>query len=253
MAKSSGLGAAFYVDGVDLSGDTNQLGDISKSIGLEEMTGIDKYAIERLGTLLDGNLKWTAYFNPTGAHPVLANIPRTDRIASYWHKNNVLGTPCASMVVKQSDYAPSRDNSGKLTIDVEASANAWGLDWGLSLTTGKRTDAAATNGTGVDFQGTGQWDATKAFGLQAYLHVFAFTGTNATVKLQSSSDNGVGDAWADVVGGGFSVVSSAPQSQRIGTARNLAVERYLRVVTTGTFTNLVFAVSATVNKSDMTI
>lgn len=253
MAKSTGLGAAYFVDGVDLSGDTNQVGDISKPMGLQEMTGLDKYAIERLGTTLDGHLKWTSYFNPTGAHPVLANVPRTDRIASYWHKNNVLGTPVASMVCKQLDYAPSRDSDGKLTIDVEAEANAWGLEWGLGLTAGKRTDGAATNGASVDFQGVGGWDVTKAFGLQAYLHVFAFTGTSATIKLQSSSDNGVGDAFADVVGGSFSVVSSAPQAQRIGSARNLAVERYLRVATTGTFTNLVFAVSAIVNRTDMTI
>jgi hypothetical protein len=128
---------------------------------------------------------------------------------------------------------------------------AAGVGHGLALTTGKRTDTAATNGTGVDFGDPSP--AAFSYGLQAYLHVFAFTGTNATIKLQQSSDNGAGDAWSDVVGGAFASVTSGPQAQRIETARDLAVERYLRVVTTGTFTSLQFAVATTVNTSEMTI
>ncbi|WP_372352624.1 hypothetical protein [Streptomyces sp. KL116D] len=86
------------------------------------------------------------------------------------------------------------------------------------------------------------------FGLQAYLHVFAFTGTSVTVKLQESSDNGVGDPWADVTGGAFTA-ATAIGAQRIETARGLTVKRYLRAVSTGTFTSATFAVS--VNRNDV--
>jgi hypothetical protein len=72
--------------------------------------------------------------------------------------------------------------------------------------------------------------------------VFAFTGTSVTVKLQESSNDGAGDAYADVVGGSFTAATGVT-SQRIATAGNLAVERWLRVVTTGTFSNAVFAVN----------
>jgi hypothetical protein len=80
-----------------------------------------------------------------------------------------------------------------------------------------------------------------AFGLIMFVHLFAFTGTSVTIKLQSSSDN-AGDAYADVTGATTSALSAARQGLRIATAA-VDVERYLKVVTTGTFTNAQFAVS----------
>lgn len=251
MAKEHGLGAALYLDGVDLSGDTQAVPNITKSLSPIPMTGINKKAFERKGGVLDGSIQWTSYFNPTNAHLKLDDLPRIDVVASYFHKDDVLGTPVASMVSKQTTYDPTRGADGSLTASVNTLANQWWLDWGYSLTTGKRTDTAAANGTGVDF--TDPSPAAYSYGLQAYLHVFAFTGTNVTIKLQQSSDNGVGDAWADVTGGAFTVVTSAPQAQRLATARDQAVERYLRVVTTGTFTSVQFAVSAVINITEMTI
>jgi hypothetical protein len=246
LAKQSGLGANFYVGGYDLSGDTNSVGKIERAASPIEMTGIDKSAIERLAGQLTGEIDWTSYFNPTNAHPALSPLPRTDRVATYFHRAQ-LAVPAANMVAKQTTYNPKREESGELTLDVVALSNAWWLDWGLTLTAGKRTDTVATNGTGVDFT------APFAFGLQAYLHVFAFTGTNCTIKLQGSSDNGVGDAYADITGGAFTVVTGAHVDERIQTSRTLAVERYMRVVTTGTFSSIQFAVSATVNQADYTI
>jgi hypothetical protein len=151
------------------------------------------------------------------------------------------------MVCKQLDYAGTRATDGALTFKVSAISNAWWLDWGLSLTAGIRDDTAATNGLGVDFS------AAYNFGLQAYLQVFELTGTDATVKLQQSSDNGAGDAYADVTGGAFTVVTADPTKERIATARNQAVEQWLRVVTTGTFTSISFAVHVTVNRTEYTI
>lgn len=248
MAKESGLGAQFYMDEYDLSNDTNALGGISKAINLIEMTGIDKSAIERKAGQLTGNMQITTYMNPTNAHAAYSPLPRADRQLSYFHRPT-LGAPVASMIAKQTGYDPSRGANGEFTAAVNADSNAWWLDWGYALTAGKRTDTAATNGTGVDFQIQG---APASFGLQAYLHVFAFTGTSATIKLQGSSDNGAGDAFADITGGGFTLVTGVTK-ERIQTARDQAIERYIRVVTTGTFSSLVFAVQATVNVTDMTI
>ena len=250
MGKDQGLGANFYIDGVDLSGDTNALSKISKSLLPLDFTGIDKFAYEKLPGKLDGAIDWESFMNPTAgqSHPTLSNPPRTDRIITYVHKAAVLGTPCASIVVKQMDYGVNRPTDGRLITSVKSLANAYWLDWGRSLTTGKATLSAAGNTTGVDFQIMG---APAAFGLQAYLQVFAFTGTDATLTLQGSSDNAVGDPYANITGGGFTVVTSAPQAQRIATARNLAVERYMRVNVAGTFTNLVFQLQVNVNSTEM--
>lgn len=249
MAKESGLGAQLYIDQYDLSNDTNQLSKISKSLKPLEFTGIDKSAMERKAGQLDAGMTITTYHNPTNAHTAYAPLPRADRITSYFHRAT-LGVPVASMSCKQLGYNPTRDADGKLMAEVDTQENGTWLDWGLALTAGKRTDGGAVNGTGVDFGNPAP--AAFNFGLQAYVHVFAFTGTSATIKLQSSTDNAGTDPYSDVTGGAFTLVTGVTK-ERIATARNQAIERWLRVVTTGTFSNLVFAVQATVNITDMTI
>jgi hypothetical protein len=239
--KTSGLGDNFYIAGYDMSGD---IGSISLSGGPAtlDVTGIDKSAHERIGGLRTGSMSWKAFFNPTvgATHDKLAALPTADVICTY-ARGTTLGNPSACQVSKQINYDGTRGDSGEFTFAVEAQCNGFGLEWGLQLTAGKRTDTTATNGTSVDF-GTG----STAFGLQAYLHVFSFTGTSVTVKLQESSDNGAGDAFTDVTGGGFTAATGVT-SQRIATSASQTVERYLRVVTTGTFSNAVFAVTVVRN------
>lgn len=245
MTKQSGLGDNLYIAGYDLSGDTGSIGNASGGLSPLEVTGINKSAYERIGGLRDGRLEWSSWFNKAAgqAHPRLSLLPASDVIMTYC-RGTALGSPAMSLVAKQTNYDGSRGNDGAFTFSVSALSNLWGSEWGKLLTAGKRTDTTATNGTGVDMIG-----AAGANGLQAWLHVFAFTGTSATVKLQSSSDNGVGDAFADVAGAAFTAATGIT-SERIAITG--AVERYLRVVTTGTFTNLVFAVQATTNEAAVT-
>jgi hypothetical protein len=242
MAKQSGLGDALYIAGYDLSGDIGAVNSIAGGPAAIEVTGIDKSAPERIGGLRDGHIDYTAFFNTAAgrAHARLSTLPTADVIISYF-RGTTLGGASANLVAKQLNYDGTRADDGAFTFAGANQGNGYGLEWGTSLTAGKRTDTAATNGSSVDF-GTG----STAFGLQAYLHVFSFTGTSVTVKLQESSDNGAGDAWADVTGGAFTAATGIA-SQRIATASGQTVERYLRVVTTGTFSNAVFAVSVTRN------
>jgi hypothetical protein len=236
MAKQSGLGDNLYVAGYDLSGDIGSLGSIAGGPGVLEVTGIDKSAAERIGGGRDGKLEFVAFFNPasTRAHPRLSLLPTADQVLTYC-RGTALGSPAAALVAKQLNYDGSRGENGSFVFKVGAEANGYGLEWGRQLTAGKRTDTGATNGTGVDFA------AASAFGLQAYLQVFAFTGTSVTITIQESSDNGGGDAFAAVTGGAFATVTGIT-AERIATAGGLAVERYLRVVTAGTFSNLIFSV-----------
>ncbi len=244
MAKTSGLGDNFYVSGVDLSGDTNSLGRIGGGPALLDITGIDKSAHERIGGQRDGALEFVALFNASAgkSHLTLSPLAATDVLGTYC-RGTAIGNPAASLVAKQATYNPTRNDNGDLRSAVSMLANSYGLEWGVQLTAGKRTDTAATNGTSLDFS------ASSAFGLQAYLHVFSVVGTSVTVTIQESSDNAAGDPFAAVVGGAFTAVTpgAAPTYQRIATATGLTVERYLRVVTTGTFTSAVFAVQVTRN------
>jgi hypothetical protein len=249
MAKTTGLGHKLLVQGVNISGDVTALDEISGSLELLECTGIDKSAKETIGGVRDGLITATSWFNPTaltGAHDNLSALPTTDVHLMYL-AGATIGDPVACMVAQQGNYAGTREDDGSLTHETEHRASGFGLEWCELLTAGIRSDTTATNGSALDF---GAAIGTTNFGLQAYLQVLSFTGTSVTVKLQESSDNAAGDAYADVTGGAFGTVTGAGHTERLQTGRALAVERYLRVVTTGTFTQCSFVVGVCKNLTD---
>jgi hypothetical protein len=151
MAKTSGLASHFFVGGYDLSGDTSALDQIRGGPALLDVTSILKSAHERLGGLADGSMQFTAFFNngPGAEHVALSPLPRTDTIGSYM-AGSTLGNPAASINAKQVGYDPTRDTNGNLTEKVQLQANGYGLEWGVALTAGPRTDTVATTGTAVD-------------------------------------------------------------------------------------------------------
>ncbi len=242
MTKSSGLGDALYISGYDLSGDINSV-KLAAPSAVQDVTGIDKSAMERIGLVRDGSIDYKAFFNPTRAHPQLSLLPATDQILTYC-RGTVLGNPAACLVAKQLNYDGTRADSGEFTFAVNAVANGFGMEWGNQLTAGLRTDTAATNGPGLDTT------ASVSFGAQAYLQVSAFTGTDCTVKIQDSADN---VSFADVAGLGFTQVTAGPTSQRIATGPTATIRRYVRAVTvtTGGFTSITFSV--VINKNPVAV
>jgi len=87
--------------------------------------------------------------------------------------------------------------------------------------------------------------ASANFGAQAYLHVTAFTGTDATVAIYDSADN---VSFSAVSGLAFTQ-TTAIGSQRTSIANSATVRRYIApvVTTSGGFTALSFAVNLTKN------
>ncbi|MEU8756211.1 hypothetical protein AB0C88_37565 [Streptomyces chartreusis] len=118
-----------------------------------------------------------------------------------------------------------------------------------SAATGTVTDATPRTWT---VNGAAYVASHTLHGAQAYLQVFSFVGTDATVKLQHSYDNGVADAFADITGGGFTQITAGPGTQRIAVAAGTEIKRYVRAVTTTSagFTSLVFAVAVNVNLTE---
>lgn len=233
--KSSGLGNQFYLGGYDLSGTTGSLSKVACPHVALDVTAIDKSAFERITGLRDGAVDFNSFWDSAVSHPSLSALPRTD-VQAMFLLSQTLGTQAACMIAKQLNYDPTRATGGSLTAAVSTLANSYGLEWCRTLTAGKRTDTAATNGTGVDDT------AATAFGLQAYLQVFSFAGTDVTVKLQDSANN---SSFSDITGATFTAVTTAPGTQRIATSNAATIRRYVRAVTTtsGGFTSLAFAVA----------
>jgi hypothetical protein len=240
MTKQTGLGDHLAVAGYDLSGDIGSISQIGGGPAALEVTGIDKSAPERLGGLRNGAINFAAWFNKAAgqAHPVLSALPRTDVIAMYG-KGGAIGNAGAACVGLQINYDPTRGNDGSLTLAVAVQSDGYGIEWGEQLTAWVRTDTTGTNGTGFDGA------ASTSFGAQFYLQMTAVVGTSCTVKIQDSADN---SSWADLSGAAFSaVLAGTVSAQRIAVTGT--VRRYLRAVSSGTFSSASFAVLAVRNQT----
>jgi hypothetical protein len=233
VAKQSGLGDRLLVDSRDLSGDIGSIQRINGGPAALDLTDITQSGYERRGGLRDGAIDFTAWFDKAAGaeHVALSALPTADVVVTYC-RGYGLGSQAASVVAKQIGYDGARATDGSFPLTVTTQANGYGLDWGVQLTPGLRTDTTATNGASID------GGASSAFGAQFFLHVTAFTGTSVTVKIQDSADNG---SWADLAGAAFTAATGGT-SQRIAVTGT--VRRYLRAVTTGTFSNAVFLVNA---------
>jgi hypothetical protein len=237
MGKTTGLGDGYYQHGVDLSGDIAALSRVSGGNSPLELTGIDKSAFERAGGKRDGNIALMSWFNPAvapSAHASFSALPTADVISTYL-RGQSLGDQAFCLNAKQANYDGTRGADGSLTFAVDAMGDGFAGEWCANYT-GKATITAAGNSASVDA------GAASSFGLQAYLHVFDLAGTSATIKLQSSSDDGGGDAYADIAGASFGTILASADPTAVRIAVTGAIERYLRVNISGTFSTLTYAV-----------
>lgn len=239
MSKQTGLGDQLFVDGFDIGGDIASIGSLSTPRSTLPSTGITKSAFERLFGLTDAQGEFTSYWDD-GTDQVfdaLSGLP-TANVHLMYLRGESLGGSSFCTVAKQIGYDPTRGDDGSLTLGTAVMGAAWGGDWGLQLTVGKDTHASAASNASVDTV------ASASFGFQAYLQVFSIGSGTADIKIEDSADDA---AWADLTDGAFASVS-ARGAQRIASSSETAtVRQYLRVTTTGTFTDLQFAV--VVNKN----
>lgn len=239
MAKTTGMGHNLYFSGIDISNDICVFDEIGGGNEPQNMTGIDKFAYERMGGLRDGRMKGQSYLNTTvlvSAHAALAPQPTTDIQTQYWC-GTTQGVPVACMQGKQLGYDGKRGEDGSMKFDFETLGNGWSLEWGDGLTAGKRSDTVATNGTGLDY---GAAVGSTLFGAQAYFQCFSFTGTLAAITVQDSTDN---VSFAAIPQLAFAAASAPGNSRVQTTSRTEQIDRYVRVITSGTFSQITFAVA----------
>jgi len=231
MAKKSGLGQQIFVHGYDLSGDVATIDNASSPRGLLDTTALNAPAHERILGLSDGNIGVSSWFNDATEqeHAAFSGLPTADRIVM-WVFGATRGDVSACLVAKQVNYDAARGNDGSLsfTIDTQATTGV-PLLWGNTLTTGKETHSSATTSTSRDD------GATTGYGLVGILSVTDVDSGTVTVNIQQSADN---VTFANILGFAAVSAAAAPTAQRLPLSG--AILRYLRVRTTGTFTNCDF-------------
>jgi len=229
MAKKTGLAQKFFHGVYDLSGDIGAVSSWSTPVATLDITGIDKSATERLQGLVSGNVSFNAFFNDAASQAHVALRAPTAGAPVTWAFGSTVGDVAGMIQGEQIDYSPTRGMEGALTFDVTMDTYTTLPVWGVMLTPGLKTDTGAANGTTLD-----QAAQTTA-GAEAILHVTSFTGSNFTATVQDSSN---GSSWGTLKA--FTQVTDVG-SERVTVSGT--VERYVRVISTGTFNPVSFAVS----------
>lgn len=245
MTKQSGLGSALWFGSVDISGDVGSITQAEHSRADFDDTGIDKSAMERILLRHDGSLGFSAFWNTAAAqaHATLSALPRTDAQVSVGigAAAGAVGQWAASLVAKQTTYSPTFGTDGSLVASISAVANGYPLEWGELLTTGKQTFASGSvNGTSIDLQNVYSALTSTAFGAAAYLHVFSLGSGTPTVTIKDSA-NDIAYAVLSPTSLAFSPTTAGVERQTTGLTAT--VRRYVRVEVTGSYTNLVCALS----------
>jgi hypothetical protein len=239
MAKTGGLGDNYYVQGLDLSGDTNAISRIGGGPAALDVTGLRAGGFERIGGKRDGGFDFSAWFNPysPGVPAGMYLLPAADVIGSYC-RGTAVGNDGAACIARQLNWDGTRGNDGSMSFACSLQADGTGLEWGTQHTAGIQLDAAAATAAGMDSGAAG-----LSFGAQMYVHVFSVTGTSVTIKLQDFTTD-VPGSYTDITGLTTTAITPAmcPYAVRVATASNALVRRWTRVVSTGTFTNASFAV-----------
>lgn len=120
MAKETGLGwTTLSVDDaagtpVDIRNDVPTF-QFATPRGVQDVTGVDKSAMERLLLLADMSITLTTVFNPAGSHSVFKTVPSTSVLRT---TTLVVSGQTLAAEMLYTDYALTRAQSGELTASV---------------------------------------------------------------------------------------------------------------------------------------
>lgn len=234
MAKVSGLGERLYYHGRNISGDVGALQTVASPRRTVASTGIDSSGMERIITHSDGEISFNTFFNDATnqEHDALKGLRTTDVILS-WLLGTSLGNAVAALVAKQVDYNWTRGEEGSLLGAIQTLGNATPLDWMVLLTAGERTDSSAVSApTSINDGGS------TSLGYRAVLQIRDIASGTPTVVLEDSSDD---SAFSTLIS--FTAVADGGEPTAERKTVTGTINQFLRIITTGTFTDLKFVLA----------
>jgi hypothetical protein len=237
MAKVNGLNVRLYVEGYDLSGDANALSGMGYTSELLDVTTLDVSARKRIVGIVDGEIGVEAWFDNASSrqHAVWTSnsgkLPTADQHVLVPMGASV-GDAAVGLVSKEGTYSVTNSPGSALAASATFTANGSGPEFGQMLTAHDDTHSSAGSGTVVDS------GAATTNGGAGYLQVFSVASGSVTVNLQEATSSG--GSYANFMTFSTVAAAAAPTSERLTMSGNVA--RYLKVTTTGTFSNAVIAV-----------
>lgn len=237
MAKVANLLTRIYLDEFDFSGVTHTT-SMSIEPQLAVVTSFSDSGPRRVMGSYDHSSDFLGYFEPTAnlqdAQLHALTTDSADHYLLHLWGDNTRGAIAYEQIVHVSSKPLSASIGEAVLLDAEF-VGAGALSRGVLLTDGEDTNTSTGNLTSVDC-GTTSTSQT----LQAVFRVLALTGSNVTLNVQQSSDNGSSDAFATISGmtsGSLSAIGV------VRTTTSAATERYKRINVAGTFDSATFIVS----------
>lgn len=227
MAKRGPDEVFLLVGGYDLGQDSHSL-TLSKSAELEETTTFgDTFTENTFTGVKRGQVTQEGFYDDTDnrTSEALSSNSGTSRVIVVGFSGNAQGRACAGLAGgMQSTFGrgASRNEITKVSATFESNGE---IEEGVIL-----QSLAAESGAGATSDGSHDHGAAGTRSA-AYLQVTELTlggYTSITVKVQESSDDGSGDAWADIAT--FTAITAESTAERIAIAAS--VERYTRVTLT---------------------
>lgn len=236
MAITSGLNVRLYVQGNDLSGDANSLDGAGYTVENFDTTVLNQSAVSRVQGRSDGSISVDGFFDNASnkIHATFTSnsgkLPTADQIILVPFGASV-GDNMVGISSKEADYNVSQSMGSAITVSSTFSGNGVGGEFGEMLTAHDDTHSSATDGTAIDNS------ASSASGGSGYVQIISLGSGTVDVKIQDSSDNVTFTDLITFTSAGTSDVPTAERVEVTGT-----VERYIRVSTSGTFTDAKIAV-----------
>jgi len=241
MAKSSGLNVRLYVEGNDLSGDANSLSTVGYTNSLYDIATLDSTAQKRLMGPVDGTLGVNGWFDNRsgGIHPIFTSnsgkLPTADQNVLVPMGASV-GDPSCAFVSKEADYNVESGSGAAVSVSSTFPiASGVGPEFGVMLTAFAATQSSAGSGTVFDS------GASSSNGAAGILQLFSLASGSVTVNIQESTTSG--GSYTNFMTFSTVAAAGAPTAERVTMTGT--VQRYIKVVTTGTFSNAEIAVGLT--------
>ena len=232
MAKVNGLNVRFYVEGYDLSGDANALSAMGYTNELLDVTALDSSARKRIIGIVDSEITCDAWFDNAASkqHAIWTSNsgkqPTTDQeiVIPF---GSAVGDQFVGLVAKQGTYSVTRSPGSAISANAVFSANGSAAEFGEMLTAHDDTHSTAGSGTVVDS------GASSSNGGTGYLQILSLASGSVTVNLQESTSSG--GSYSNFMTFSTVAAAAAPAAERL--TMEGTVQRYIKVTTTGTFSN----------------
>jgi hypothetical protein len=233
MAKQTGLTDNFYIDGHDLSGNVTSVDTISGSKATLDTPVIESAGMVRLAGHGSGEISFTTWFDDGTnlEHTALAALPTTDVVVLYT-RGVASDSPAAGITAKQINYDGSKGSDKALTLNVQCLTDSVPLEWGVLLTAGAITQSSAGSESSKDDS------ASSSSGIAAYLQIVDINSGAPTITIEHSANN---SSWSTLLS--FTAVSDGAEPTAERKTASGTVNRYLRVTSTGTFSNAKFIIA----------